>query len=71
MITGTSHFVSVQKAIDYYRNGEILESPAFLERLVKEKIEDGEISIGPPSFNENEKLLIIDNGTRYAITDDC
>lgn len=66
-INGTSHFVSVQKAIDYYRNGEILDNPAEFEQLVKEKIESGEISIGPPDFKNNEKLIKIDNGTRYAI----
>lgn len=61
MRTGTSHFVNFTKACDYYRgqgNDEL--TPAELERLVRGKIEEGEISLGG-------KLLLIDNGTRYAI----
>lgn len=66
-IIGTCHFVSLQKAIDYYRDGEILDVPAELERDVKRKIEEGEIYIGSPDIKEGEKLVKIDNGRRYAI----
>lgn len=63
---GTNNFVSLPKACDYYRDQHDL-TPAALERLVKQKIEDGEIEIGQPTLKDGETLRVIDNGCRYAI----
>lgn len=68
MRTGTSHFVSFTKACDYYRDqGNDELTPAELERLVRGKIDDGEISIGKPDVPVGAKLILIDDGTRYGI----
>lgn len=71
---GTSHFVSLQAAIDYYRLYEmdsfsdgVETTAAELERIVKLKLADGEIHIGAPDFGENERLVKVDGGLRYAI----
>lgn len=61
-MTGTSYFVSLAKAAQYYRDYGY--SMADIER----KVAAGEIHIGKPPLNRGEKLLIIDDGTRYAIT---
>lgn len=37
--------------------------------IVDSKVSSGEIKIGPPQVNAAQKLLIIDNGTRYALQD--
>lgn len=63
---GTSYFVSLDAAIRYYR-------PYFtgtrrdLARYVQTKVDTGEIHIGKPHVLDGGKLLVIDNGTRYAI----
>lgn len=67
-ITGTSHFVNFTKACDYYKGQGYDElTPAELERVVRAKIEDGEIYLGKPDVAPGERLLIIDDGTRYAL----
>jgi len=65
---GTSHFVSFTKACDYYRDYEPDATPAELERHVRNKIDEGDISIGQPDIKAGETLSIIEDGTRYAIT---
>jgi hypothetical protein len=68
MRTGTSHFVSFTKACDYYRDqGNDELSPAELERYVRAKIEEEEIHIGKPDVPVGCRLVLIDNGTRYAV----
>jgi hypothetical protein len=69
MIIGTCYFVSFTKACDYYRGQSDELTPAQLERIVKRKINEGEISIGKPDVPEGARLLIIDSGTRYALED--
>lgn len=67
-ITGTSHFVSFTKACDYYKGQGLDElTPAALEREIRAKIDDGEISIGKPDLPVGGRLLVVDGGTRYAI----
>lgn len=45
MLIGTSNFVTFTKACDYYRDqGNDELTPAELEKLVRGKIDDGEIS---------------------------
>ena len=56
---------------DYYRDYEQdahISAADALERHVRNKIEEGEISIGQPDIKAGETLSIIDDGTRYAIT---
>lgn len=67
MIIGTPHFVNFTKACDYYREQSNEETPAALERLVRSKIDEGEIYLGKPDVPVGGRLLLIDNGTRYAI----
>jgi hypothetical protein len=65
MRTGTSHFVSKRAAVKYYKPYE--DNPL---EAVEYKIETGEITIGKPpahSLGVGESLVIIDDGTRYAI----
>jgi hypothetical protein len=68
MTTGTSNFVNFTKACDYYRSqGNEELTPAQLEKLVKNKIEEGEIELGQPTLKDGQTLRVIDNGCRYAI----
>ena len=65
---GTSNFVNFTKACDYYRDqGNDHLTPADLERVVREKIDDGEISLGKPDVPTDCRLILLDNGTRYGI----
>lgn len=67
-IIGTSHFVNFTKACDYHRaQGNDDLTPADLELLVMAMIRDGEISLGKPDVEVGQRLLLIDNGTRYAV----
>ena len=62
---GTSYFVSLAKAVQYYR--DYGESDATVQR----KVANGEIHIGKPPLaaDGSERWVLIDNGTRYAIED--
>lgn len=66
-IIGTSHFVNFTKACDYYKDYDPDLTPAALERWVRGKIEEGEITLGKPELQVGERLLLIDEGTRYAV----
>lgn len=67
MIIGTPNFVNFTKACDYYREQSNEETPAALERLIRRKIDEGDIELGKPDVPVGARLLLIDNGTRYAI----
>ena len=70
MRVGTSHFVNFTKACDYYKgqgNDEL--TPSELERLVRGMIDEGEISLGQPELRPGQRLVLVDNGTRYAVED--
>lgn len=70
MITGTANFVNFTKACDYYRDqGNDELTPAELETMVREKIEEGAIYLGKPDIPVGGKLLLIDSNCRYAIED--
>ena len=62
---GTSYFVSTAAAIRYYRDYEGDNARAAVQR----KLTEGEIHIGKPALKPGQVLSIIDNGTRYAITE--
>lgn len=63
MTVGTSHFVSEESAIRYYTDYGYSD----VREAVTQKLRDGEIHIGKPPLKENQKLRVIDDGTRYAI----
>lgn len=63
MTVGTSYFVSRELAIRYYRPYHYEDTT----RAVGAKLAGGEIHIGKPPLQPGDKLLIIDEGTRYAI----
>ncbi len=60
MIIGTSYFKDLTSAISYYSYG-------FNSQQVQNKIDNNEIKIGKPTTQKNQKLILIDGGTRYAI----
>lgn len=65
---GTSHFVSLEHAAQYYSfyYGNNIDNG---RAAAKRKITTGEIHIGPPELKPGETLQIIDDGTRYAIVE--
>lgn len=62
MSYGTCYFVSREAAIKYYREYE--HDPA---RAVAIKLSEGSIQIGKPILRAGQTLVIIDDGTRYAV----
>jgi len=60
IITGTSHFTSYHAACAYYAGY------GFTPADVNRKIEDDEITIGEPKVTPGDRLIVIDNGWRYA-----
>jgi hypothetical protein len=62
---GTCHFISLSKAEAYYLpyNGKGNRDE------VKRKIQDGEISIGPPKYDAEKYSLSVNNEGRYFLTD--
>lgn len=62
---GTAYFVSIDKAAMYYRDYEGADGYA----AVRRKLREGSIHIGKPGVKPGERLIVIDNGTRYAIED--
>jgi hypothetical protein len=69
-IIGTSHFVNVTKACDYYKTYVGIDwqfTPAELEKHVRGMLDEGEIHLGKPDVPVGARLVVIDNGCRYAI----
>jgi len=62
---GTSYFVSVDAAIRYYKDTEGRSAAHAVDR----KIREGQIHIGKPTLKAGQTLLVIDGGTRYAISE--
>lgn len=62
MTVGTSYFVSGPAAVRYYRDYGL--EP----HHVQNKIDAGEIHLGKPDVKPGQRLSVIDDGTRYAIT---
>lgn len=68
MITyGTNYFPSFSKACMYYSGinehlplGEIID-------MVNEKVAEKAVIIGQPSVEDDEELVLLDEGTRYGI----
>jgi len=61
VITGTDYFVDRKSANSYYAEQGYSRSD------VTNKITNKEIHIGKPPLKKGERLLIVDNGRRYAI----
>lgn len=66
-ITGTAHFVNFTKACDYYRHQEEYSTPMELEKIVRGKLEEEEIYLGKPELEVGQRLILLDDGTRYGI----
>lgn len=62
MIYGTCYFVSREAAEQYYADYE--RDPA---RAVETKLSEGSIQIGKPALRAGQTLVVIDDGTRYAV----
>lgn len=62
---GTSYFVDEAAARKYYR--PYTSYPMNMYKFVEAKIAAGEIHIGKPPLKSGERLIVIDEGTRYAI----
>jgi hypothetical protein len=58
---GTANFVSKAAAVRYYRDY------GFDAADVDRKIAEGEIHIGKPTLKPGDRLVVVYNGTRYAI----
>jgi hypothetical protein len=65
MTTGTSYFVSKAAAVRYYTPYGY-DNP---REAVERKLAEGEIHIGKPEIKDGQRLLVVDEGTRYAIED--
>lgn len=61
MMIGTCYFVSHYAAYKYYKEYGCNKDE------VRRKIRDREIVIGFPPVKQGENIVIVDNGTRYAI----
>ena len=60
-VVGTCHFVSWNRARDYY-------APYGFDAVdVRQKIEAGEIAIGKPKHVPEADIFVIENEGRYAI----
>lgn len=62
MTVGTSHFVTFEKACQYYA------VYGYSKADVRKLVNTGEIHIGAPQVQTGERLVFIDDATRYAIT---
>ena len=60
MIIGTAYFPTIGQAVRYFRE-------QYDKEEVLRKIKDGEIIIGKPKLKDEEKLILLDDRTRYGI----
>lgn len=60
---GTSYFVSRSAAERYYKPYGYVD----VVEAVTRKLAEGEIHIGKPELKPGQKLVTVDDGTRYAI----
>ena len=65
---GTSFFVSRAAAVRYYAH-QYADYPSSARAMVDQKLQAGDIHIGAPAVLDDETLSVVDNGTRYAITE--
>ena len=64
-IVGTCHFPSIAKARRYYR--AYSAGAVDVESMVQRKFAEGEIKLGSPQLKPGDRLILIDQGTRYGI----
>jgi hypothetical protein len=64
---GTSYFVDRVKAVKYYRNQ--CHDNRMALAVVANRLRAGDIHIGKPDIKPGQELIIIDDGTRYAIVE--
>ena len=60
---GTSYFVTLDAAVQYYRD---YHYPSTVAAVIR-KLADGEIHLGRPNLKQGERLITLDGGTRYGI----
>lgn len=60
MIIGTSHFVSMEHAVTYYRPYGFDRAAVFAKR------DAGEINVGKPVLKSNERIVMLDGGSQAA-----
>jgi len=60
---GTNHFVDFESAVKYYADYHYPNT----HHAVSSMIQEGRICLGKPIPLDNERVVLIDNGTRYAI----
>lgn len=65
--TGTNCFISFSRACQYYATQEDDLSLEDLAALVKAKEAEGAIQIGKPKLQKGQRLVLLDNGTRYGV----
>lgn len=63
--TGTSHFVSYEAAVAYYRPYHYTD----VINAVNQKLDEGNIHIGPPILKPGQKLRVILYEQRYEIVE--
>jgi hypothetical protein len=66
---GTSHFVSKDSAMRYYAYENPSASYSERRNAIERRLAEGAIHIGEPTLKPGERLLVIDDGTRYAIAE--
>jgi hypothetical protein len=64
MRIGTCNFLSYTAAVQYYKD---YWGRRDAKAVVTKKLRTGKISLGAPAIKDGERLIVIDNGTRYAI----
>ena len=60
---GTSHFVSLQRAVLYY------SAYGYPREQVEKKLQDGEITIGVPQVTPKQRVILHPTEGRYYIED--
>ncbi len=60
-IWGTSYFVSLKAAYDYYASYGVIKTE------VDRGLREGEIHIGQPCLKQGEHLVTVDHDRRYAV----
>jgi len=64
---GTSYFVSLRHAVEYYRYQYGPMKLKDLTDMVASKATAGDIHIGKPDIKDGESLVLLDEGRRYGI----
>lgn len=64
MLVGTSHFVTFARACQYYA------VYGYSKADVRKLVNTGEIHVGAPRLKPGERIVFVDQATRYAVQED-